>query len=169
MGFSRQESWSGLPCPPPGDLPNPGIEPTSLTSPALAGGFFTLSATWEGGVNWSYVGSWRLVCSDEFPGLPFPPAPRVEVETDSFPHWSFQGRLVLPHPCSGFQCKRPPACPRDSSSTAEALVPRGWQRMPLGWFSFQHPCSCFAFGIENFLFFFTSLVMHLRGCCLHLI
>ena len=47
MGFSRQEYWSGLPCPPPGDLPNPGIEPTSLTSPALAGGFFTTGATWE--------------------------------------------------------------------------------------------------------------------------
>ena len=41
MGFSRQEYWSGLPCPPPGDLPDPGIEPASLTSPALAGGFFT--------------------------------------------------------------------------------------------------------------------------------
>ena len=36
MGFSRQEYWSGLPCPPPGDPPDPGIEPTSLTSPALA-------------------------------------------------------------------------------------------------------------------------------------
>ena len=47
MGFSRQEYWSGLPCPPPGDLPNPGIEPASLTSPALAGGFFTGRATWE--------------------------------------------------------------------------------------------------------------------------
>ena len=47
MGFSRQECWSGLPCPPPGDLPNPGIELTSLMSPALAGGFFTSSATWE--------------------------------------------------------------------------------------------------------------------------
>ena len=46
-GFSRQEYWSGLPCPPPGNLPNPGIEPTSLTSPALAGRFFTTSATWE--------------------------------------------------------------------------------------------------------------------------
>ena len=42
MGFSRQEYWSGLPFPPPGDRPNPGIEPSrSLTSPALAGGFFT--------------------------------------------------------------------------------------------------------------------------------
>ena len=35
IGFSRQESWSGLPCPPPGDLPDPGIELTSLTSPAV--------------------------------------------------------------------------------------------------------------------------------------
>ena len=41
MGFSRQEFWSGLPYSPPGDLPNPGTEPTSLTSPALAGVFFT--------------------------------------------------------------------------------------------------------------------------------
>ena len=41
MGFSRQEYWSGLPRPPPGDLPNPGIEPTSPVAPALAGRFFT--------------------------------------------------------------------------------------------------------------------------------
>ena len=46
-GFSRQESWSGLPFPSPGDLPNPGIEPRSVTSPALAGEFFTSSVTWE--------------------------------------------------------------------------------------------------------------------------
>ena len=44
MGFSRQEYWSGLPCLSLGDLPNPGMEPTSLMSPALAGGFFTTSA-----------------------------------------------------------------------------------------------------------------------------
>ena len=47
MGFSRQECWSGLPCPPPGDLPDPGIKPASLTSPALADRFFTTGATWE--------------------------------------------------------------------------------------------------------------------------
>ena len=47
LGFSRQEYWSGLPCPPPGDLPDPGIEPTSVTAPALAGKFFTTSSTWE--------------------------------------------------------------------------------------------------------------------------
>ena len=45
--FSRQEYGRELPFPPPGDLPNPGIKPTSLESPALAGGFFTTSATWE--------------------------------------------------------------------------------------------------------------------------
>ena len=45
MGFSRQEYWSGLPCLPPGDLPDPGIEPASVMSPAVAGGFFTPSAT----------------------------------------------------------------------------------------------------------------------------
>ena len=43
MECSRQEYWSGLPFPTPGDLPNLGIEPASLASPTLAGGFFTTS------------------------------------------------------------------------------------------------------------------------------
>ena len=47
IGFSRQEYWSGFQCPPPGNLPDPGIKPISLMSPALAGGFFATSATWE--------------------------------------------------------------------------------------------------------------------------
>ena len=47
MGFSRQEYLRRLPCPPPGDLPNPGVEPASFTSPVLACGFFTTSAIWE--------------------------------------------------------------------------------------------------------------------------
>jgi len=42
MEFSRQEYWSGLPFPTPGDLPNPGIEPASLGFPALASGFLPL-------------------------------------------------------------------------------------------------------------------------------
>ena len=53
--FSRQEYWSGLSCPPPGNLSKPGIEPASLTSPALAGRFFTTSATWE-------ALKWRVSC-----------------------------------------------------------------------------------------------------------
>ena len=47
MGFSRQEYWSGLSCPSPGDLPDLGIEPASDMTRALAGEFFTTSATWE--------------------------------------------------------------------------------------------------------------------------
>ena len=47
MGFSRQEYWSGLPRPPLRDLPDPGMEPVSLMSPALLFGFFTTRATWE--------------------------------------------------------------------------------------------------------------------------
>ena len=47
MGFSRQEHWSGLPCPAPGQLLNPGIEPRPLPSPTLASGSFTTSTTWE--------------------------------------------------------------------------------------------------------------------------
>jgi len=47
MGFSRQEYLNGLPCPPPGDLPDPGIKPASHMSPAMADGFFTTRITWE--------------------------------------------------------------------------------------------------------------------------
>ena len=47
LEFSRQEYRSWLPFPPLGDLPDPGIEPMSLKSPALAGSFYTTRATWE--------------------------------------------------------------------------------------------------------------------------
>ena len=55
MGFSRQEYWSGLLFPPPRNLPDPGIESKSLMSPALAGRFFTVSATWEAHVSFVYT------------------------------------------------------------------------------------------------------------------
>ena len=64
MGVPRQEYWSGLPCPTPGDLPNPGTELMSLVSPALAGEFFTTHAPWEAlresqkkisGVSWGQI------------------------------------------------------------------------------------------------------------------
>ena len=59
MEFSRQEYWSGLPCPPPGDLPDPRIESTSIMSPALAGGFFTTSTSWE---TWACLYSTKKLC-----------------------------------------------------------------------------------------------------------
>ena len=64
MGFSRQEYWSGLPCPSPGDLPDAGIEPASLMSPDLAGKFFTTSATWEapGELIHLVIVSWPFQC-----------------------------------------------------------------------------------------------------------
>ena len=47
MEFSREEYWNEFPCPPPGDLPDPGIKPGSLMSAALTGRFFTSSTIWE--------------------------------------------------------------------------------------------------------------------------
>ena len=63
MGFSRQEYWSGLPCPPPGDLPDPEIEPGSPAAPSLAGGFFTHWATWEGPDESQAASGWCTVAS----------------------------------------------------------------------------------------------------------
>ena len=62
MEFSRQGYWSGLPFPPPGDLPDLGIELASFASPALTGGFFTISTTWE---TLRYNAVYQLLC---FPG-----------------------------------------------------------------------------------------------------
>ena len=55
MALSRQEYSSGLPCPTPGDLPDPGIELTSLTFPPLAGKVFTTSTTWEALTNGAQI------------------------------------------------------------------------------------------------------------------
>ena len=67
MGFSRQKNWSGLPCPSPADLPNLGIEHMSLTSPAVSGGFFTTSTTWEAlrSVN-IYIHTWNIHTLNSF-------------------------------------------------------------------------------------------------------
>ena len=58
LRFSRQEHWSGLPCPPPGNLPDPGIEPASLTSPALAGRFLLASRASKA----VHMGSGQVIC-----------------------------------------------------------------------------------------------------------
>ena len=54
MGFSSQENWRTVPFPTPGDLPDPGIELTSVLSPALAGGFFATGATYQAELNWNH-------------------------------------------------------------------------------------------------------------------
>ena len=61
MGFSRQEYWSGLLFLPPGDRPDPGIQPTSLKFPTSAGRFFTTSGTWKASVPSYHVPSHLLL------------------------------------------------------------------------------------------------------------
>ena len=72
IGFSRQEHWSGLPCPPPGHLPHPGIEPMSLMSPALASRLFTTCTTGKAPRNVGYTDAIGMWCS----GM------RLSLETD---------------------------------------------------------------------------------------
>ena len=55
MGFPRQEHWSGLPFPPPGELPDPRIEPISLAFPGLAGRFFTIVLPGKPNVNDTFI------------------------------------------------------------------------------------------------------------------
>ena len=65
MGVPRQEDQNVLPCPPPGDLPNPGIEPVSPASPALADGF-----TRRQGVDWGNGSHGKKHCHDQIVELP---------------------------------------------------------------------------------------------------
>ena len=64
MGFSRQEYWSGLLCPPPEELPEQGVKPVSLLSLALAGGFFTCT-TWEAHELVYSALSWKCTVTQE--------------------------------------------------------------------------------------------------------
>ena len=93
MGFSREEYWSGLPFPSPGDLLNPGTGPTSLKSPALAGRFFITCATWE-----AHMRYWRT----EEPGvLQSVGLQRVGHNLVTKLPWWLRGRSVC------LQCGRP--------------------------------------------------------------
>ena len=79
-GILQARILEWLPCPPPGDIPHPGTEPESLTSPVLAGRFFTTSATWE--VRFSAVAQSCLTLCDphrlQHARPPYPsPTPRV--------------------------------------------------------------------------------------------
>ena len=86
MKFSRQEYWSGVPFPPPGHLPGPGIKPKSLASPALAGGFFSTSTTWEAPCT-----SYPLACL---------PSDTLSAITPETPHFRFRACWSLFLHCS---------------------------------------------------------------------
>ena len=151
MGFSRQEYWSGLPCLPPGDLPDPGIEPESLMFPALAGGFFTTSAIREAQPNvmtdlitrllklkslsiiifrviskYVYICHLSLckfiyICHIYIPSIPFTP----HLPCIWPPRWH-SGKE------SGFQCRR---CKRCRFDPWVEKIPwrRKWQHPPVFW------------------------------------
>ena len=82
MGFSKQEYWSGLPCPPPGDLPDPGTEPASPRSPVFAGRLFIRSATWETlEAAWTPANPSPTRKEDNYRGRDWPPGQREKGET----------------------------------------------------------------------------------------
>ena len=88
MRFSRQEYWSGLPCPSPGDLPDPGMELKSLMSPALAGGFFNTSTTSPRQIS--------TTCDPQFDCYSVKGVPACS----SCGPFSFRAQKILTHQCS---------------------------------------------------------------------
>ena len=84
MEFSRQEYWSGLSFPTPGDLPDPGIEPTSVAFPALAGRFFTTAS----------VGKPRLVPGTYSLNRQKKKKKKKTWEANNFFWWYFNNRIL---------------------------------------------------------------------------
>ena len=101
MGFSKHEYWSGLPCPPPKDLPDPGIQPASLMSPALAGSFFTTSATWEA----QGTGDWSPTWEERGMACGTNSVPRMAIGVMGLREWALSrsedAKLELASPRSG--------------------------------------------------------------------
>ena len=107
MRFSRQEYWSGLSCPPPGDLPDPGIQPVSLKSPALAGRRYSTSALWEACAPHTL---WESDGSDEVP--PVTVILRHRSQPDPGALWGLRPRAVstvLQPPVWTPECVGPPS------------------------------------------------------------
>ena len=96
MGFSRQEYWSGLPFPSPGDLPYPGIELASLTFSASASRFFTTSTTWEAQSSrqdLNSIAGFRVQGAHHFPSCP--PILKSGTVNSCWPEFGLQGRVPL--------------------------------------------------------------------------
>ena len=98
MGFSRQEYWSGVPFPSPGDLPGPGTEPVSLMPPALASRFFTTSAASEAPP--PHTRTWLCLCFAQI-SLAFHSMSidlKQEATSFQFPYWHKHILFMLPRP-----------------------------------------------------------------------
>ena len=112
MGFSRQEYWSGLPCPPPGDLPNPGFKPATLASPALQADSLLLSHRGSPNPLFSsvqFTQSCTTLCdpmNHSTPGLPV--HHQLPEFTQTHVHWV--GDAIQPyHPAIPSSSPSPPA------------------------------------------------------------
>ena len=139
MGFSRQGYWSGLPCPPSGDLPDLGIETMSLMSPVLAGRFFTTSATCEAltlvSVQFSLITQLCLTLCDPMncktPGLPV--HHQLPEFTQTHVHW-VSDTIQPSHPVIPFS-SCPQSLPASGSFSNESTLRMRW---PKYWsFSFK--------------------------------
>ena len=131
MEFSRQEYWSGLPWPPPGDLPNPGIEPSSLVSPALPGRFFTTSAPWEALMNDVHVcvRMCRCVCAlihVQLFATPWTIARQAPMSMGFLRH-EYQSEFLFPSPVD-----LPDPGIRPASFSSPALAGRFFTTVPSG-------------------------------------
>ena len=104
-GISRQEQWSRLPCPPPGKFPNPGTEPSSLMSLALAGGFFRASFTWS----WIQFSSVQFSCS--------------VMSNSLWPHGLQHTRLTCPSPTPGAYSNSCPSSQWCHSTISSSVIP----------------------------------------------
>ena len=134
MGFSRQESWSGLPFPPPGDLPNPGIEPLSPVSPALQAD--SLPLTYQGSLKTQTVCFEKTRRTEPCSNPPSPLALPWHVLSSPLTALLLLGVCVLlwdtsvfsPHPLarcghSGHPCPFPPCDLSPGTPTAHHLYP----------------------------------------------
>ena len=127
MGFSRQESWSGWLFPPPGDFPHPGIKPTSLMSPPLAGGFFTTSAILEAWLlDWlSSMNSWlheemfiKVVLMAIIILFPIYPTSQSK---NALNYWLDREKNILSSPLPAFLLLSSVKYPRNLSSPASSM------------------------------------------------
>ena len=134
MGFSRQEYCIGLPCPSPGHLPSPGTGPTSLTSPALAGGFFTTS----GHLGW---GPHLVCCVTESLGVACAKASIPGPSEQGFP-WILG--LWFPGGPSGFLFSDTCRNPHGSTALLRLLPWAGLGWTPAPHLSGTTPCDCAA-------------------------
>ena len=115
-GFSRQEYCSGLPCPPPGNLPDSGIKPMSLTSPELAGRFFTTRATLEA----LDVSDWYIKTHHQFSSVKF----SHSVMSDSLqPHESQHASPPCPSPTPGVHSDSHPLSQWCHPAISSSVVP----------------------------------------------